>query len=84
MGESKEKGVVVSDLFINFNKPKNVMSNITFREHKMYEAHTEHQNGYVRYVKSDLVEKYETVLKRIANENLSAKDCESFAKAALR
>ena len=70
-------------LYINFNKPKSVMSNITFNEHKMFEAHTSDQPGYEMYVSVKQVNKYIEVLRRIAVDNLSAVDCERLAKDVL-
>jgi len=73
----------MKSLYVNKRKPKNIMSNLTFKEHKMYEAHEAEQVGFEEYVPVKKLNKYEEVLRRIANESLSAVDCEKLAKGVL-
>lgn len=56
----------MKELFINFRKPKNVMSNMTFKEHKVFEAHTSDQPGYVRYVEGKA---FDEIVKKLTDEN---------------
>lgn len=74
----------MESVFINKNKPKNVMSNLTYSEHKVYEAHSVRQSGLMEYVDLDSFNKFKMTLFRIANENLSAKDAEKISVAVLK
>jgi hypothetical protein len=71
-------------LYVNLRKPTSVMNNITFNEGKSYVAYSDETPGLTPYV---VYEEYEILLealKRIANENLSAVDCEKIASATIK
>ena len=40
----------MKSVYINPNKVRAVISNTTFKEHKVYEAHTSKAPGYIEYV----------------------------------
>ena len=74
----------MKQLFINFRKAKNVVSNLTFNEHKMYEAHTASQPGYESYVDIDSFNKLKITLMRIATGDMNSNDSAALAKSTLK
>lgn len=74
----------MSSLFVNKAKPKSVMSNLTHKEHKMYEAHTSPQPGYKEYVDVSAFYEVKLILEKIASGELDAKEASGLASATLK
>jgi hypothetical protein len=70
-------------LYVNLKKPTSVVNNITFNEGKSYLAFSDMTPGLTPYIHFNDYNLLLVTLKRIANENLSAVDCEKVAKLAI-
>jgi len=71
-------------LYVNLRKPTSVVNNINFNEGKSYVAYSDETPGLTAFIIYKEHELLLEALKRIANENLSAVDCEKIASAAIK
>lgn len=71
-------------IFVNKSKTKSMMSTFTYKEHKMYEAHTIKQPGWVEYVDIESFNKFKLALMHIANESKSLDDAKELAVKVLK
>lgn len=70
-------------LYVNLRKPTSVVNNMTFREGKSFTAYSDPTHDLSTYIEISEFDRAVFLLRRIANENLSAVDCEKMAKRFL-
>lgn len=70
-------------LYVNLRKPTSVINNISFREGRSFIAYSDPSYGLSTYIEISEFDRAVFLLRRIANENLSAVDCEKLAKRFL-
>jgi len=71
-------------LYIDLKNPRDVATNSSFRASPEFVASPDYYKGFTAYTPKADLGKLVKVLTIIANENLSARDCEVMAIATLR
>ena len=74
----------MESIFVNKAKSKLIMSNLTHKEHKVYDAHGVKQGGLIEYVDILSFNEFKLTLMKVANDNLEAKEAQALAVATLK